>query len=77
MIAAYREPDRTLGKKAMQAVIDTLVRGVPTALVELRKLGRTLKQRAGDVLAFFDCPGTATAPRRPSTDVSSTCAARP
>ena len=62
MIAAYREPDRALGKKAMQALIDSLVSGVPTALVELRKLGRTLKQRAADVLAFFDRPGTSNGP---------------
>ncbi|MBB2959639.1 transposase, partial [Pseudoclavibacter helvolus] len=58
----YREPDRALGKKAMQALIDSLVSGVPTALVELRKLGRTLKQRAADVLAFFDRPGTSNGP---------------
>jgi len=62
MIAAYREPDNKLGKKAMQAVIDALSGGVPTALVELRKLGRTLKQRALDVLAFFDRPGTSNGP---------------
>ncbi|MFW6721429.1 transposase [Streptomyces sp. MAR4 CNY-716] len=62
MIAAYREPDRSLGKKAMQAVIDALASGVPAALVELRKLGRTLKQRAADVLAFFDLPGTSNGP---------------
>lgn len=62
MIAAYREPDNKLGKKAMQAVIDALSGGVPTALVELRKLGRTLKQRASDVLAFFDRPGTSNGP---------------
>lgn len=62
MIAAYREPDRSLGKQAMQAVIDALASGVPAALVELRKLGRTLKQRAADVLAFFDLPGTSNGP---------------
>ncbi|MFG2323540.1 transposase [Streptomyces sp. NPDC048568] len=62
MTAAYREPDRSLGKKAMQAVIDALASGVPAALVELRKLGRTLKQRAADVLAFFDLPGTSNGP---------------
>ena len=36
----------------MQAVIDTITCGVPTALAEIRKLGRTIKQRAADVLAF-------------------------
>jgi len=58
MIAAYRYPDKNTGKQLMQAVIDSLAHGVPGALVELRRLGRTLTQRATDVLAFFDRPGT-------------------
>ena len=62
MIAAYREPDKKLGKQMMQAVIDAVSTGVPAALVEIRKLGRTLKQRAADVLAFFDRPGTSNGP---------------
>ncbi len=62
MITAYREPDTKLGKMAMQAVIDALASGVPTALVELRRLGRTLKQRAADVIAFFDHPRTSNDP---------------
>ena len=32
------------------------------ALVEIRKLGRTMKQRAADILAFFDRPGTSNGP---------------
>ena len=36
--------------------------GVPAALVEIRRLGRTLKQRATDVLTFFDRPGTSNGP---------------
>ncbi|NMR32549.1 transposase, partial [Crystallibacter degradans] len=51
MVAAYREPDRAKGQQMMQAVIDSLSSGVPTALTELRTLGRTLKRRAQDVLA--------------------------
>ena len=62
MIAAYREPDKKLGKQMMQAVIDAVSTGVPAALVEIRKLGRILKQRAADVLAFFDRPGTSNGP---------------
>jgi transposase len=62
MIAAYREPDKAKGKGMMQAVIDSVAAGVPAALVELRKLGRTLKQRAADILAFFDRPGTSNGP---------------
>ena len=62
MVAAYREPDPGLGRLVMQSVIDSLTSGVPTVLVELRRLGRTLKQRAADVLAFFDRPGTSNGP---------------
>ncbi len=36
--------------------------GDPAALVEIRRLGRSLKQRAGDVLAFFERPGTSNRP---------------
>jgi len=36
--------------------------GVPDALTELITLGRTLKQRATDVLAYFDRPGTSNGP---------------
>ncbi|MCZ2405100.1 ISL3 family transposase [Paenarthrobacter sp. Z7-10] len=62
MVAAYREPDRTRGREMMQAVIDSLSSGVPTALTELRTLGRTLKRRAADVLAYFERPGTSNGP---------------
>jgi transposase len=62
MIAAYRRPERKEGKKLMQAVIDAVSHGVPAALPELITLGRTLKQRAADVLAFFDRPGTFNGP---------------
>jgi transposase len=62
MVTAYREPDRKLGKFVMQSVIDSLANGVPTLLIELRRLGRTLKQRAADILAFFDQPGTSNGP---------------
>ncbi len=62
IVAAYREPDKTKGKTMMQAVIDAVTSEVPTALVEIRKLGRTLKQRAADILAFFDQPGTSNGP---------------
>ena len=35
---------------------------MPAALVEVTKLGRTLNQRAVDVLAYFDRPGTSNGP---------------
>ncbi|WP_126412662.1 ISL3 family transposase [Acidipropionibacterium jensenii] len=62
MVTAYREPDRGLGKFVMGRLIDSLASGVPAVLVELRTLGRTLKQRAADILAFFDRPGTSNGP---------------
>lgn len=77
MIAAYREKDRSLGRAAMEALIDAVSQDVPAGLDELRKLGRTLKARATDVLAYFERPGTSNGPQRRSTDAWSTCAARP
>jgi hypothetical protein len=59
---AYREPDKKHGKAMMQAVIDSVASGVPATLTEIRKLGRTLKQRATDILALFDRPGTSNGP---------------
>ena len=62
MIAAYREPDRRRGRELMAAVIDSVSTGVPAALVEVITLGRTLKKRAADVLAYFERPGTSNGP---------------
>jgi transposase len=62
IVAAYREPDKNKAKEMMRAVIDAVSSGVPAALTEIRRLGRTLKQRAADVLAFFDRPGTSNGP---------------
>ena len=36
--------------------------GVPTALADITTLGRTLAKRAGDVLAYFNRPGTSNGP---------------
>ena len=62
MIAAYCEPDRRRGRALMTRLIDSVSHGVPTALVELITLGRTLNNRAADVLAYFDRPGTSNGP---------------
>jgi len=62
MIGAYRHPDKTHGSQLMSAIIDDLSHDVPTTLTELRRLGRTLKQRAADVIAYFDRPGTSNGP---------------
>lgn len=58
IVAASREK----GKQMMQAVIDAVSTGVPTTLTEIRRLGRTMKQRATDILAFFDPPGSSNGP---------------
>ena len=62
MIAAYREPDRSKGRQLMTKLIGSLSQRVPTALTEIVTLGRTLKKRAADVLAYFDRPGTSNGP---------------
>jgi len=62
MIAAYREPDRPRGRELMQQLIKAVSQGVPAALREVITLGRTLKKRAVDVLAYFDRPGTSNGP---------------
>jgi transposase len=62
MIAAYRHPDRAQGKTLMRQLIDSIGTGVPAVLSEVTTLGRTLKKRAADVLAYFDRPGTSNGP---------------
>ncbi len=59
MITAYRKPEPAQGRDLMSKLIASLSSGVPA---ELRTLGRTLKQRAVDVLAYFDRPGTSNGP---------------
>jgi len=46
----------------MRAVIDSVSRGVPGALIEIITLGGTLKKRAVDVPAYFERPGTSNGP---------------
>ena len=62
MIAAYREHDRARGRDTMKQLIESVSQGVPAALSEVITLGRTLKKRAIDVLAYFDRPGTSNGP---------------
>jgi len=57
-----RHRDKTQGSQLMRAVIDDLSHDVPTALTELRRLGRILKQRGSDILAYFDRTGTSNGP---------------
>ena len=58
MIGAYRNPDRAAGLRSMSTLIDALSNAVPAERTELITLGRTLKRRAADVLAYFTRPGT-------------------
>jgi transposase len=64
MIAAYREPDRILGRHLMTRLIDSISHDVPAALIEVITLGRTLTKRAGDILAYFDRPHTSNGPTK-------------
>ncbi len=63
MIGAYR-PTATAnrGRELMTDLIAAVSSGVPKDLTEIIHLGRTLKQRADDVLAYFDRPGTSNGP---------------
>ena len=62
MIEAYREQDQGRGRELMVKLIDSISHGVPKPLTEVITLGRTLKKRAADVLAYFDRPGTSNGP---------------
>lgn len=62
MIAAYRTQDPADGKADLSRLIDSLSADVPTPLSEIATLGRTLKRRAADILAYFDRPGTSNGP---------------
>jgi transposase len=64
MIAAYREPDRSKGRELMVKLIESVGQGVPSALSEIITLGRRLKMRATDVLAYFERPGTSNGPTK-------------
>ncbi len=58
MITAYRHDDPRQGRDMLVKLIDSISSGVPKTLAEITTLGRTLKKRAADVLAYFDRPGT-------------------
>ncbi len=62
MIAAYPDPDRIKGRHLMTRLIGSISHGVPAALSEVETLGRALKNRAADILAYFNRPGTPNGP---------------
>lgn len=59
IIDAYRAPNTRMGKAMTEAEINTLTsRRVPRGLTELITLGKTLKRRARDILAYYNHPHT-------------------
>ena len=75
IIDAYRDPSKIRGKALMQAEMACLSdAGVPHSLTEIITLGRTLKRRSRDILAYFEHPTPAMALPKPSTDASNTYA---
>jgi transposase len=62
IVAAYRNPDRRAARAELARTITAISRAVPAELTELITLGRTLRRRAIDVLAYFDRPGTSNGP---------------
>lgn len=62
MISAYRTKARAEGKKVMTRLIEAIGTAVPSSLVEVAKLGRTLTKRRDDILAFFDHQGSSNGP---------------
>lgn len=61
-VAAYREPDPNRGRELMIALIASISRGLPSVLREIVTLGRTLKKRSADVLAYVERRGTSNGP---------------
>jgi Transposase len=62
IITAYRTPDRIAAKTQLHKAINAISTAVPKQLTELVTLGHTLTRRLGDVLAYFDRPGTSNGP---------------
>lgn len=62
IIAAYRHTDRRQGRALMVKPINSISSAGPKSLTEIITLGRTLKNQAVDVLAYFDRSGTPNGP---------------
>lgn len=63
LLAAYRDRDPRRGKNTLRQLITTITRpGLPHTCIELARMGRTLKRRARDILAYFDHPHTSNGP---------------
>ena len=77
MISAYRHTDLAKGKRLMSRLIGKIATGVPAGIEEIARLGRTLKRRREDILAYFDHRARPTGPPKPSTVAWSTYSASP
>jgi transposase len=62
LIDAYREPEPAKARTLMSELIAAIAKHVPATLAEVATLGRTLKKRAADILAYFDNPRTSNGP---------------
>ena len=63
LLAAYRDRDPRRGKNTLRQLITTITRpDLPHTCIELARMGRTFKRRAGDILAYFDHPHTSNGP---------------
>lgn len=63
IISCYAHEDRRKGRGMMDELIESLaVKGGAPGCPELATLGRTLKRRMADILAFFDHPNGANGP---------------
>jgi transposase len=62
VVAAYREPDPAAGRRHFTRLIDMLTAQGSDWPAEIKRLGRTLKRRAHDILAYFDHPHTSNGP---------------
>jgi transposase len=58
-VAAYNDPDSKRGKKRMSELIEIITApNLPRELVEIKRLGRTMKKHAISILTYFDRPRT-------------------
>lgn len=61
-MTAFRNPNKHAAKADPIQVIDPISSGVSYELTELQRLGRTMKRRADDLVAYFDHARTSNGP---------------
>jgi len=62
LVHAYRQKKRDRGRTQLTNLITKLTSSTDNLPVEIARLGRTLKKRADDILAYFDHPRTSNGP---------------